>query len=120
MFKQTEYGIEEARPQLGNLLARVVNGGETITLTRSGKPAAALVPIGETGEAILDMLITEYAYASRNSNRDVQPELWPAMLTIAQHVYGCDREDAIERLSEEVTDRQVADHDRWLAETGGQ
>jgi prevent-host-death family protein len=40
------YGIEEARNQLGDLVERVRLGGEHITLTRYGKDAVVLVPVG--------------------------------------------------------------------------
>lgn len=40
------YGIEEARNQLGDLVERVRISGEHITLTRYGKPAVILVPVG--------------------------------------------------------------------------
>jgi prevent-host-death family protein len=40
------YGIEEARNQLGDLVDRVRLSGEHIVLTRYGKQAVILVPVG--------------------------------------------------------------------------
>lgn len=46
----TAYGIEEARKRLGDLVT-AAQYGRTTTITRNGKPAARIVPIGE---AIMD------------------------------------------------------------------
>lgn len=47
-MSQREIGIEEARRTLGDLVDQVRYTGQTITLTRHGKPAARLVPMEDT------------------------------------------------------------------------
>ncbi|MBC2875298.1 MULTISPECIES: type II toxin-antitoxin system Phd/YefM family antitoxin [Streptomyces] len=44
------YPLVEARNQLGQLVGRVRHGHEHIVITEYGKPAAALIPIGELEE----------------------------------------------------------------------
>lgn len=39
------FPVTEAQNILGELVSRVLYGGETITITKHGKPAAKLVPI---------------------------------------------------------------------------
>ena len=43
--KTTSINVAEAKRHLAGLLGRVAYGGETITITRRGKPMARLVPI---------------------------------------------------------------------------
>jgi prevent-host-death family protein len=45
MAKTTSINVAEAKRHLADLLGRVAYGGETITITRRGKPMARLVPI---------------------------------------------------------------------------
>src|SRR6266487_903204 len=45
MPKITTINVAEAKRHLADLLGRVAYGGETITITRRGKPMARLVPI---------------------------------------------------------------------------
>ena len=45
MAKTTSINVAEAKRHLANLLGRVAYGGETITITRRGKPMARLVPV---------------------------------------------------------------------------
>lgn len=40
-------GLKAARACLGDLVARVQHAGERITITRSGKPAAMLIPMDD-------------------------------------------------------------------------
>jgi prevent-host-death family protein len=40
--------VTEARDQLSELVARVQYGGERITLTKHGRPAAMLVPVEQS------------------------------------------------------------------------
>lgn len=40
-----QVGAFEAKTRFGELLARVVQGGEAVTITRRGVPVAKLVPI---------------------------------------------------------------------------
>ena len=42
--------VAEAKRRLSDLLGRVVYGGETVLITRRGRPMARLVPPGEVGE----------------------------------------------------------------------
>jgi len=49
------YGIEEARNQLGDLVERVRVGGEHINVTRYGKPAAVIVPVGWHEETLREI-----------------------------------------------------------------
>lgn len=44
------YALVEARNQLGQLVGRVRHGHEHILITEYGKPAAALIPVGELEE----------------------------------------------------------------------
>lgn len=44
------YPLVEARNQLGQLVGRVRHGQEHILISEYGKPAAALIPIGELEE----------------------------------------------------------------------
>ena len=43
--KTTSINVAEAKRHLADLLGRVAYGGETITITRRGKPMARLVPV---------------------------------------------------------------------------
>jgi len=43
--KKTSINVAETKRHLADLLGRVVYGGETITITRRGKPMARLVPV---------------------------------------------------------------------------
>ncbi len=49
----TAYNVAAAKSQLSDLLGRVAYGGETILITRRGKPMARLVPV-EAPEAQQD------------------------------------------------------------------
>ncbi len=42
----TSLNVAEAKARLSELLGRVAHGGETILITRRGKPMARLVPMG--------------------------------------------------------------------------
>jgi len=42
----TSLNVAEAKKQFSDLLGRVAYGGETIVITRRGKPMAKLVPAG--------------------------------------------------------------------------
>jgi prevent-host-death family protein len=42
--------VAEAKRRLSDLLGRVAYGGETVVITRRGRPMAKLVPPGEAGE----------------------------------------------------------------------
>ena len=46
----TSLNVAEAKAKLSELLARVADDGESILITRRGKPMAKLVPVG-TGES---------------------------------------------------------------------
>jgi prevent-host-death family protein len=43
--KTTSINVAEAKRHFADLLGRVAYGGETITITRRGKPMARLVPV---------------------------------------------------------------------------
>jgi prevent-host-death family protein len=45
-----EVNVAEAKRRLSDLLGRVAYGGETVLITRRGRPMARLVPAGEVGE----------------------------------------------------------------------
>ena len=45
-----EVNVAEAKRRLSDLLGRVAYGGETVLITRRGRPMARLVPPGEVGE----------------------------------------------------------------------
>jgi prevent-host-death family protein len=45
-----EVNVAEAKRRLSDLLGRVAYGGETVLITRRGRPMARLVPPGEPGE----------------------------------------------------------------------
>jgi len=45
-------GVAEAKQHLSDLLGRVAYGGETIVITRRGKPVARLVPVDEAESAV--------------------------------------------------------------------
>ena len=45
MSKITTINVADAKRHFADLLGRVAYGGETITITRRGKPMARLVPI---------------------------------------------------------------------------
>jgi prevent-host-death family protein len=42
--------VAEAKKRFSDLLGRVAYGGETVVITRRGRPMAKLVPHGVTGE----------------------------------------------------------------------
>jgi prevent-host-death family protein len=44
-LEPTSVGAFEAKTRFGELLARVVEGGEAVTITRRGIPVASLIPI---------------------------------------------------------------------------
>ena len=46
MPKTTTINVADAKRHFADLLGRVAYGGETITITRRGKPMAQLVPVG--------------------------------------------------------------------------
>jgi prevent-host-death family protein len=48
--KNLAINVAEAKQQFSGLLGRVAYGGETVTITRRGKPMAKLVPV-ETADA---------------------------------------------------------------------
>ena len=50
MNKVEEVNVAEAKRRLSDLLGRVAYGGETVLITRRGRPMARLVPLGEVGE----------------------------------------------------------------------
>jgi prevent-host-death family protein len=52
MTKTTSINVAEAKRHLADLLGRVAYGGETITITRRGKPMAKLVPVDTEGTAL--------------------------------------------------------------------
>ncbi len=41
--------VAEAKRRFSDLLSRVAYGGETVVVTRRGRPMARLVPVGEPG-----------------------------------------------------------------------
>ena len=45
-----EVNVAEAKRRLSDLLGRVAYGGETVLITRRGRPMARLVPPEEVGE----------------------------------------------------------------------
>jgi prevent-host-death family protein len=45
MSKTTTINVADAKRHFADLLGRVAYGGETITITRRGKPMARLVPV---------------------------------------------------------------------------
>jgi len=45
-----EVNVAEAKRRFSDLLGRVAYGGETVLITRRGRPMARLVPPGEVGE----------------------------------------------------------------------
>jgi prevent-host-death family protein len=45
-----EVNVAEAKRRLSDLLGRVAYGGESVLITRRGRPMARLVPPGEFGE----------------------------------------------------------------------
>ncbi len=47
----TSLNVAEAKKRLSDLLGRVAYGGETILITRRGKPMAKLVPVDAPTEA---------------------------------------------------------------------
>jgi len=51
MTKTTSINVAEAKRHLADILGRVAYGGETITITRRGKPMAKLVPVDTEGTA---------------------------------------------------------------------
>lgn len=50
MIEQS-FTLLEARPLLGNLVVRA-QGGESVVITRYGKPAARITPVGEQARTI--------------------------------------------------------------------
>jgi prevent-host-death family protein len=47
-----EVNVAEAKRRLSDLLGRVAYGGETVLITRRGRPMARLVPPGDVGEGL--------------------------------------------------------------------
>ena len=47
MAQERSFNVAEAKRQFSDLLGRVAYGGETILITRRGRPMAKLVPLGE-------------------------------------------------------------------------
>jgi prevent-host-death family protein len=46
--ERKDFNVAEAKRKFSDLLGRVAYGGETILITRRGKPMAKLVPVEET------------------------------------------------------------------------
>lgn len=46
-IREASLNVTEAKKQFSDLLGRVAYGGETIVITRRGKPMAKLVPAGK-------------------------------------------------------------------------
>ncbi len=46
---ETPVGITEARSRIGKLVDKVQYRGETMVLTKNGKPAAAIIPYNRLG-----------------------------------------------------------------------
>ncbi len=55
-----EISIEEARPKLGELVDRARLAGQATVITRHGKPAAVIVPVGWHEEAEARMGIHDW------------------------------------------------------------
>jgi prevent-host-death family protein len=49
MSEVEEVNVAEAKRRLSDLLGRVAYGGETVLITRRGRPMARLVPVTECG-----------------------------------------------------------------------
>lgn len=47
MAQERSFNVAEAKRRFSDLLGRVAYGGETILITRRGRPMAKLVPLGE-------------------------------------------------------------------------
>jgi len=92
---QREIGIEEARKTLGDIVASVRHTGQSVILTKNGKPAARIVPVeivtyyavvvrgeqpGSLGEDLAgsevetDAEIAEWAMANGVTSDD--PDVW--------------------------------------------
>ncbi|SNR98597.1 type II toxin-antitoxin system Phd/YefM family antitoxin [Actinacidiphila glaucinigra] len=69
------YPLVEARNQLGQLVGRVRHGHEHILISEYGKPAAALIPIGELEEL---QRLRDAADAAESAARESAPT-GPAM-----------------------------------------
>ena len=52
----TSFNVAEAKKRFSDLLARVAFGGESVLITRRGKPMAKLVPVEAPEEAHLDKI----------------------------------------------------------------
>lgn len=75
----TIVGADQAKTHLPHLLDRV-EGGETITITRRGKPVAVLAPPGGTPRRSVDEVIAEVRALRHRVEPD--PEGW----TVKQYV----------------------------------
>ncbi len=51
-----EIGVFEAKTRLSELVEQVAQGGEDVLITKRGKPAARLVPVGPSGSTVEDAL----------------------------------------------------------------
>lgn len=67
-----EVGVYEAKTHLPRLLDRVARG-ETITITRHGKPVAVLRPVGDANAQALDEVTARLAARRRNPPASREP-----------------------------------------------
>lgn len=69
-----EIGVFEAKTRLSELVEQIARGGESVLITKRGKPAARLVPVDASGSTVADVLALLLAarQASRAGDRTLR------------------------------------------------